>query len=103
MSFSPLCGPCSYQPNDSLIDGDLVTEIASHYPNKTGSQVSLRYIVQQGIPVIPKSNSMAHLDANRDIFDFELSELHMQRLARATKPAAQQGDCNVVAIQTTME
>ena len=54
MSFSPLCGPCEYEPKDSLINGDLVTDIASHYQNVTGSQVSLRYIMQQGIPVIPK-------------------------------------------------
>ena len=54
MSFSPLCGPCEYEPKDSLIHGDLVNEIASHYPNVTGSQVSLRYIMQQNIPVIPK-------------------------------------------------
>jgi diketogulonate reductase-like aldo/keto reductase len=94
MSFSPLCGPCSYEPQDSLISGDLVTQIGSHY-NKTGSQVSLRYIVQQGIPVIPKSNTMDHIKANIDIFDFELSVEHMQRLAQATKPPAEKGDCDV--------
>ncbi|KAG7345585.1 2,5-didehydrogluconate reductase [Nitzschia inconspicua] len=94
MSFSPLCGPCEYDPQDSLINGDLVTEIASHY-GKTGSQVSLRYIVQQGIPVIPKSNSMKHIRANMEIFDFELSDEHMQRLTRSTKPAAEAGDCDV--------
>jgi diketogulonate reductase-like aldo/keto reductase len=102
MSFSPLCGPCQYQPQDSLIHGDLVSQIASHYENKTGSQVSLRYIVQQGIPVVPKSNSMEHIRANMDIFDFDLSEEHMRRLARATKPAAESGDCDV-AISMAME
>lgn len=96
MSFSPLCGPCQYDPEDSLVHGELVNEIASHYgTNVTGSQVSLRYIVQQGIPAIPKSNTMAHLLSNIDIFSFELSEEHMQRLARATKPAATGGDCDV--------
>lgn len=56
MSFSPLCGPCEYDdPKDSLINGELVTEIASHYPGKSGAQVSLRFLVQQGIPVIPVS------------------------------------------------
>jgi diketogulonate reductase-like aldo/keto reductase len=97
MSFSPLCGPCDYDPKDSLIDGDLVTEIASHYDSVSGSQVSLRYIVQQGIPVIPKSNTMEHLKSNLNIFQFELSDAHMQRLSRATKPAAEEGDCNVTA------
>ena len=29
MSFSPLCGPCTYEPKDSLVTGDLVSEIAA--------------------------------------------------------------------------
>ena len=116
MSFSPLCGPCSYEPSDILVNGDLVTEIAAEYKHGntsdgngngngnngvnsddavTGSQVALRYIVQQGIPVIPKSNTMSHILSNLQIFDFELSDEHMQRLSRATKPAAEAGDCDV--------
>jgi diketogulonate reductase-like aldo/keto reductase len=99
MSFSPLCGPCEYEPDDSLIHGKLVSEIATHYQhngkNVTGSQVALRYIVQQGIPVIPKSNSATHIESNKDIFDFELSSDDMKQLAAATKPAAEAGDCDV--------
>ena len=94
MSFSPLCGPCDYQPEDSLIHGTLVSEIASHYDNVTGSQVALRYIVQQGYPVIPKSNTESHMRSNLDIFGFELSSDDMKKLAKATKPAAEGGDCD---------
>lgn len=102
MSFSPLCGPCDYDAADSLIDGTLVTDVASRYETKrnggdpvSGSQVALRFIVQQGIPVIPKSNSMKHIVSNMDIFDFELSEDDMTLLAKATKPEAEGGDCDV--------
>ncbi|KAL3940895.1 MAG: hypothetical protein SGBAC_004638 [Bacillariaceae sp.] len=110
MSFSPLCGPCEYEPQDSLIHGDLVTKIASHYSRSSssqleleksetdgisGSQVSLRYIVQQGIPVIPKSNTLSHMVSNRNIFDFELTQEDMDALAGASKPAAEGGDCDV--------
>lgn len=107
MSFSPLCGPCQYDAKDSLIHGDLVTEIASHYPNKTGSQVSLRFIVQQAIegtlpqhnpkigPVIPKSNNIEHMKSNMDLFDFVLTDKDMDRLKAATKPEAEGGDCDV--------
>ena len=96
MSFSPLCGPCQLDdPTDSLIHGDLVMDVAAHYVNVSGSQVSLRYIVQQGIPVIPKSNSLEHIRSNFDIFGFELSEVDMKLLKEATKPAAEQGDCDV--------
>ena len=101
MSFSPLCGPCQYEPEDSLITGDLVTEIAKKY-DVTGSQVSLRFIVQQALQeesymggVIPKSNNKAHMQSNIDIFSFELSEEDMERLKQATKPAAEAGDCDV--------
>jgi diketogulonate reductase-like aldo/keto reductase len=119
MSFSPLCGPCTYEPNDSLVNGDLVTEIAEQYKHNatrssrtsnadieniindfddtvTGNQVALAYIVQQGIPVIPKSNTMAHIISNAQIFDFVLSDEHMERLKRTTKPSASPGDCDVV-------
>lgn len=96
MSFSPLCGPCDYDAEDSLINGDLVAGIAARIgKNVTGSQVALRYIVQQGIPVIPKSNSMDHLEANLGVFSFELGLDDMEELGAATKPEAQRGDCGV--------
>ena len=95
MSFSPLCGPCRYEPEDSLISGRLVTEIASHYGDVSGSQVALRFAVQQGIPVIPKSHSKDHLVSNLNIFGFELSVEDMQALEAAAKPEAEDGDCDV--------
>lgn len=99
MSFSPLCGPCQLDDSsDSLIDGELVTDVAAHY-NVTGSQVALRFVVQQGIPVIPKSNTMEHIRSNFDIFDFELSEVDMARLKEATKPSAEAGDCDVKFVE----
>eukprot|EP00977_Amphora_coffeiformis_P027740 scaffold34638_cov161-Amphora_coffeaeformis.AAC.11 len=103
MSFSPLCGPCQYEPADSLITGDLVTSIGKKY-NKTGSQVSLRFIVQQALKeqangtmagVIPKSNNPDHIAQNMDIFDWSLSQEDMDKLHAATQPAAEAGDCDV--------
>lgn len=101
MSFSPLCGPCQYEPQDSLISGDLVSGIAQRY-NVTGAQVSLRFIVQQALQessyvggVIPKSNNIDHIRANMDLFSFELSDSDMKRLQEATRPAAEAGDCDV--------
>lgn len=81
-----------------------MTEIASHY-NVTGSQVSLRWVVQQAIPgaygytpfvagVIPKSDNASHITANLDLFGFELSEYDMDLLTAAYKPAGTQGDCD---------
>jgi diketogulonate reductase-like aldo/keto reductase len=104
MSFSPLCGPCKYDPKDSLIDGDLVTDIAKNYPGvvTSGSQVSLRFIVQQALEndsyiggVIPKSNNEEHIQSNLNIFSFELSDEDMKRLRQATRPATKTTDCDV--------
>lgn len=101
MSFSPLCGPCEYDPVDSLIHGELVTSIGRQY-NVTGAQVALRFIVQQALQpgsfmgaVIPKSNNRKHIEENMDLFSFELSEEDMLQLGKATKPQAEGGDCGI--------
>mmetsp|Transcript_34418 Transcript_34418/g.62927 ORF Transcript_34418/g.62927 Transcript_34418/m.62927 type:complete len:322 (-) Transcript_34418:47-1012(-) len=97
MSFSTLCGPCGEDQNRELISGPLVTEIGSHY-NVTGAQVSLRWAVQQGIPVIPRSSTKKHLASNLDLFSFNLSTTDMTQLNAATTPSfgtEESGDCVV--------
>lgn len=86
MSYSSLCGPCPAPDNMELVTGNLVTSIGKKY-NKTGAQVSLRWLVQQGIPVIPKTGNPTHLQENFDLFDFELSGKDMKALSRAVTPA----------------
>ena len=49
---------------------------------KTDAQVSLRYLVQQGIVVIPRTNRLDRLSENFDLFDFELSKEEMQEIYR---------------------
>ena len=71
---------------------DTETETAG---SVTGSQVALRYIVQQQIPVIPKSNTLQHIRSNAQIFDFQLSPEHMAVLQSTTTPSAEAGDCDV--------
>jgi len=100
MSFSPLCGPCPPPNNRELIGGQLVTSIAAKH-NKTGAQVALRWIVQQGIPVVPKSDKAGHLRQNLDLFSFELSQQEMMQLTLATTPGTAggpdgtSGDCTI--------
>lgn len=106
-SFSPLCGPCcmgkpaTCTANMELITGDLVTGIGAKY-NKSGAQVSLKWQVQQGIPVIPKSSSATHQAENIDLFGWELSEEDMATLTHATSPPVgggpsdtDSGDCGL--------
>ncbi len=53
---------------------------------KTDAQVSLRYLVQQGIVVIPRTNRLERLAENFALFDFELSEQEMQEIYRLAHP-----------------
>lgn len=48
--------------------------------NKTAAQVALRYLVQRGITVIPKSARAERMRANLDLFDFALSPEDMAQI-----------------------
>lgn len=72
----------AYRPfgKGSLISKhQIFTEIGKRY-GKTGAQVILRWIVQQGITVIPKASSKDHLLENFQIFDFTLEKDDMKTL-----------------------
>ncbi|XP_054257565.1 aldo-keto reductase family 1 member B1-like [Macrosteles quadrilineatus] len=49
--------------------------------SKTSGQVILRYLVQLGIVVLPKSVTPARIKANLDLFNFELSSQEMETLS----------------------
>ena len=57
--------------------GDDVLERISRTHKKTAAQVSLRFLVQQGIAVIPRTSRIERLGENISIFDFALSENEM--------------------------
>merc|ERR1739845_88562 len=97
MSFSTLSGPCDGNDKTELINGPPVTEIGMAH-NITGPQVALRWAVQQGIPVIPKSSSPKHLAEDFDLFSFTLTQAEMDKLTNATTPATgrdDSGDCEI--------
>jgi diketogulonate reductase-like aldo/keto reductase len=51
---------------------DTVGRIARHH-GRTSAQVLLRWCIERGIPVIPKSTHREHIAENAEIFDFFLS------------------------------
>jgi 2,5-diketo-D-gluconate reductase B len=53
---------------------------------KSASQVSLRYLVQQGIIPIPRTANPDHLAANLAVFDFKLSDAEMAEIATLARP-----------------
>jgi 2,5-diketo-D-gluconate reductase A len=50
--------------------------------NKSIAQVCLRWHYQRGIVAIPRSSQKAHMIENLDIFDFELSKMDIQTIAK---------------------
>lgn len=62
-----------------IIENPVVKEIAEKY-GKTPTQVALRYTVQRGIVVIPKTTSKARMEENLDLFDFSLTEEDIEKL-----------------------
>lgn len=56
-------------------------ELAKKY-GKTPAQVILRWHVQMGNSIIPGSTNPAHIADNADIFDFELTDEEMDRVAQ---------------------
>ena len=58
-----------------LSDPVLVKIGAAH--GKTPAQVILRWLLQEGDVVFPKTTNPDHLRANFDVFDFELTDAEM--------------------------
>jgi 2,5-diketo-D-gluconate reductase A len=61
------------------LGSDAVARIAERL-GRTPAQVLLRWCVQRDIPVIPKSTHRERIEANAQIFDFELSREDMAEL-----------------------
>jgi 2,5-diketo-D-gluconate reductase B len=64
---------------------DLLGRIGKAY-GKSASQVVLRYLVQQGLIVIPRTSKRERLVENLAIFDFKLSDAEMAEIARLKRP-----------------
>lgn len=60
-----------------LLENEIITDIAKKH-GKTPSQVILRWVLEQGISVVPKARGEKHLFENINVFDFELSTDEMQ-------------------------
>lgn len=63
----------------NLIDNEIFTKISKKY-NKTNVQVILRWHIQKGYIIFPRSRNEKHLEENINIFDFELSKEEMNHI-----------------------
>ena len=66
-------------------DNEVLARIGAAH-GKSAAQVSLRFLVQQDIAVIPRTNKVERLSENAAIFDFTLSEEEMAELAALAHP-----------------
>lgn len=64
----------------AVLDDPTIVELAQKH-GKTPSQVTLRWALQRGDIIFPKTASVARLAENADIFNFELSASEMEQMA----------------------
>lgn len=69
-------GPLSQRRIVEIMKNPDIKEIADNH-HKTPAQIALRFNVQRGIVVIPKSMKIERMRENIDIFDFALTEEEM--------------------------
>ncbi|WP_251329298.1 aldo/keto reductase [Haloplanus pelagicus] len=62
-----------------IFEDEVVRELAETY-DRSPATVVLRWAIQRGITVLPKSSTPAHIRANADISDWELDEADVERL-----------------------
>jgi diketogulonate reductase-like aldo/keto reductase len=67
--------------NSGLLAEPVFTELGKKY-GKTPAQVILRWHIQRGNVIFPKSTNPTHIAENADIFDFELTDEEMARIAK---------------------
>lgn len=72
-AWSPIGGITFYRggTHSSTLDDPVIGEIATAH-TKTPAQVMLRWGLQQGRSMIPKSIKADHIEENIDVFDFKL-------------------------------
>ncbi|XP_061578740.1 aldo-keto reductase family 1 member D1-like [Cololabis saira] len=67
-----------------MLEDELLVSIGKKY-NMSSAQVALRFNVQRGVVVIPKSFNHERIKHNFQIFDFSLTEEEMRAIAALNK------------------
>lgn len=74
-----------------IADDPTLNEIGRTH-GKTPGQVTLRWLIQQGVIAIPRTAKESRAAENFDIFDFELSGEEMDRIHALARPDGRLGD-----------
>lgn len=86
-SYSPL------EQGGEVLSDETIVKIAEAH-NKTPAQVILRWHLQEGSIVIPKSVTPSRIKENFQVFDFELSEQEMEAIHKLNKNRRRGSDPN---------
>lgn len=65
---------------NNFFHNEVLAEIGKAH-GKTLAQAALRFLIQRGVIIIPKSTHKERMQENLDIFDFELTDDEMGRIA----------------------
>lgn len=76
MAWGPLA-----EGKNSIFQNETLISIGQKY-GKTGPQVALRYLMERGVIIIPKSSRKERMAENLNIFDFELSADDMDAILK---------------------
>ena len=88
-AFSPL-GALSYleldmaEQSESVLEQDVVKKAAQRL-GKTPAQIVLRWGVQRGTAIIPKTSKEQRMIENADLFNFELNQEEMAEISKLNK------------------
>lgn len=76
----------AYSPiaRGNSVGDEVLTRIGKAH-KKSAAQVSLRWLVQQGVVVIPRTSKVERLAENLAVFDFALSEIEMAEIGRLAR------------------
>lgn len=85
-AWAPLGGQGAH-----VMTNKTMLEIADKY-HKTAAQVSLRWLIQQGVVPLPKSVHEERMIQNKDIFDFALTDDEMRQISMLTNLGGQCAD-----------
>ena len=75
MSWGPFA-----EGRNNMFTNETLADIASRH-GKSVAQVALRWLIQRGVIIIPKSTHIERMRQNLDIFDFELTDEEMRQIA----------------------
>lgn len=76
-SWSPLA-------RGQILDEPTLVELASSY-GKSVAQLIIRWHIQRGFAVVPKSVTPHRVKSNTEVFDFEISDDHMAKISSLNK------------------